>query len=583
MLRVLSREESDQRKIPEARLLSPEFMAAPVNIPGFAALPNQSDADRMTAQDALPHYRISALVPRLSDVPLLAAYAIAFALLHWTASPWSGAGFFSLWYPPAGLRFAVLWSRGARLAPWLVLTELCADWAAGVLSPFAPDALQAITGAIRPGLTYGVAIAAVRHLTSGRANTLALPPMVLGLAAIAAPALNALMVMPFESLLPADAGRYHIGVDIVISLTGLAVGDLLGILVLAPLLLWIAALVEAPARSRFSAPPLRPVLEDALVIAGCLFLTIALWRAGLGAQPAPGLLAGAWIGLRHGRTGAWLAIVAQVLVFLPYSAGHLDDAARLELHLGLAAMVLVTWLAGSFADAQNTANTVLDRRNRLLFQAERLKTLRAMSVAVIHEISQPLSTLAIEAGHLARVTQDLTPDIAESAALVDRKARALSDLVRRLRRFGGRDVDEPSPLPVAMLLQTAGQIVAAELRASGGRIECPIIDPDLVVQAQEIELTQALVNLLRNALVASPGAAVTIQAEARREEVQIIVTNPLPPAAAASAPTDTGGMGVGLVIARTIVEAHGGTLTRQDSAGVARFVLSLPLLVGVLA
>jgi len=516
-------------------------------------------------------------------MPLLAVYAIVFAALHWTASPWSGEGFFSLWYPPAGLRFAVLWRRGARIAPWLVITELCADWATGVLSPFAPDALQAVTGAIRPGLTYGLAIAAVRHLARGRLNTLALPPMVLGLAAIAAPTLNALMVMPFEALLPANAGRYRIGVDIVISLTGLAVGDLLGILVLAPLLLWIAALVDAPARAKFRAPPLRPVLEDALIIACCLLLTIALWRAGLGVQPAPGLLAGAWIGLRHGRTGAWLAIVAQVLVFLPYSAGHLDDNTRLELHLGLAAIVLLTWLAGSFADAQTTANAVLDRRNRLLFQAERLKTLRAMSVAVIHEISQPLSTLAIEAGHLARATQDHEPDIAESAALVDRKARALSDLVRRLRRFGGRDVDEPSPLPIAMLLQTASQIVAAELRATGGRIECPIINPDLVVQAQEIELTQALVNLLRNALVASPGAAVSMQAEARSEEVRIIVTNPLPANAAASATGDTGGMGIGLVIARTIVEAHGGTLTRQDSAGTARFVLSLPLLVGALA
>lgn len=539
----------------------------------------------MTIPDANLRSRAHALAPRPADLPLLAAYALAFALLHWTASPWSGAGFFSLWYPPAGLRFAVLWSRGARLAPWLVLAELGADWAAGVLSPFAPDALQAITGAMRPGLTYGFAVAAVRQLTRGRSDTLALPPMVLGLTAVAAPALNALMVMPFEGFLPADAGRYRIGVDVVISLTGLAVGDLLGILVLAPPLLWVAAQIDRPQRRAFHRPALRPVLEDALVITGCLLLTIALWRAGLGVQPAPGLLAGAWIGLRHGRTGAWLAILAQVAVFLPYSAGRLGDAARLELHLGIAAVVLVTWLAGSFADAHSTARTVLDRRNRLLFQAERLKTLRAMSVAVIHEISQPLSTLAIEAGHLARATQGLEPDIAASAALVDRKARDLSDLVRRLRRFGGRDVDEPSPLPVTMLLQTASEIVAAELRAGGGRIECQGAAPDLVVQAQEIELTQALVNLLRNAAVASPGAAVSLHTEARGEEARITVANPIAPEAAGlGGGMGSGmGMGVGLVIARTIVEAHGGTLTRQDMPGMACFVITLPLLSGAFA
>lgn len=509
------------------------------------------------------------------ELPLLVGYGFAFALLHWTASPWSGEGFFSLWYPPAGLRFAVLWSRGARLAPWVILTELVTDWCTGSMSIAGPEALQAVTGVMRPGLTCGLAVAAVRRIAHGRGDALSLPPMTLGLAAVTAPALNALMVIPFEAFLPVAAGRYRIGVDVAISLTGLAVGDLLGILVLAPLLLWIAALVDAPRRAWPGVPKLRPVLEDALVIGGCLLLTIALWRAGLGAQPAPGLLAGAWIGLRHGRIAAWLAILAQVSVFLPYSAGRLDDATRLELHLGIAAVVLVTWLAGSFSDAQKTARDVLERRNRLLFQAERLKTLRAMSVAVIHEISQPLTTLAIEAGHLARATEGLPPDIAESAALVDRKARALSDLVRRLRRFGGRDVDEPSPLPVSMLLQTASQIVAAELRASGGRIALPAIAPDLVVQAQEIELTQALVNLLRNALTASPGQAISLHAEARRDEVQIAVTNTL------AAPCEpTAGMGVGLVIARTIVEAHGGTLVRQDAPGLARFIVSLPLLAG---
>jgi two-component system sensor kinase FixL len=516
-------------------------------------------------RSATPHWR---------DVPLLGAYALAFALLHWTASPWSGAGFFSLWYPAAGLRFAVLWSRGPRMTPWLILAEVCADCAAGIIHLGAPDALQAVVGAIRPGLTCGLSIVAVRHIARGRVDTLALPPMTLGLAAVAAPALNALMVMPFEAFLPPDAGRYRIGVDVVISLTGLAVGDLLGILVLSPLLLWLAGVAEAPPHKRIALPPLRPVLEDVLVIGGCLLFTMALWHAGLGAQPAPGLLAGAWIGLRHGRIAAWLAILAQIIVFLPYSAGQLDDATRLELHLGIAAVVLVTWLAGSFSDAQKASRRLIDKRNRMLFQAERLKTLRAMSVAVIHEISQPLSTLAIEAGHLRAVTQSLGAEIADSAALVDRKAQALSELVRRLRRFGGRDVDEPSPLPVAMLVQTACQIVSAEARGTGARLECAAVAPDIAVHAQEIELTQALVNLVRNALAASPGGTVSIRAFAREEEVRIEVANPVSVGPAGS------GMGVGLVIARTIVEAHAGTLVREDEAGWICFVLTLPMLPG---
>ncbi|MBB4857981.1 MFS family permease [Novosphingobium chloroacetimidivorans] len=365
---------------------------------------------------------LARIAPGWADAWLLLLYAASFATLHWAARPWGGAGFFSLWYPPAGLRFAVLWSRGPRLTPWLVLAEIVADFATGTIAWSGHTALQGITGAARPGVTYGIAMALVRDVSRGRGSTLALPPMIFGVAAIAAPALNAVMVMPFEAWLPPEAGRYRIGVDVAISLTGLAVGDLLGILVLAPPLLWLSQLARTRDRKSLPRPGLRPILEDAVVMSGCLLLTAALWRAGLGAQTTPSLLAGGWIGLRHGRTAAWFAILSQALVFLPYSAGTLDDGTRLELHLGIASAVLVTWLAGSFSDAQHAARTSLDRRNRLLYQAERLKTLRAMSVAVIHEISQPLTTLAIEAAHLRSVTAGLGDDIATSAELVDRKA-----------------------------------------------------------------------------------------------------------------------------------------------------------------
>ncbi len=511
-------------------------------------------------------------VPRGTDFIILPLYAIAFPLMHWAAQPWGGAGFFSLWYPAAGLRFAVLWHCGLRLTPALMFTELTVAWATGGIELMGAGVPQEVAGILRPGLACALAVAGARRMIAGLALPLTLPAMPLGLAAVAAPALNALLVVPVEVLLPSGSDAYRSGADIVVALTGLAVGDLLGILVLAPPLLWAAAALDGSIRGWPSLPRARPLLGDALVMAACLALTVALWRAGLGAQPIPSLLAGAWIGLRHGRAAAWLAIIAEVTLFLPHSANAPDEAARLELHLGIAAVVLATWLAGSFADAQKAAQALLERRNRLLFQAERLKTLRAMSVAVIHEVSQPLSTLAIEASHLKAITSDLDPDVAESAAIVDRKARTLSELVRRLRRFGGRDVDEPSALPVAMLLDTALRIVAPELREHGVKLEVTTAQPDLVVQAQEIELTQALVNLIRNAVAETPDGIVRLSTCRIGEEVEIAVIN-----AVEEGSSSGPGMGVGLIIARTIVEAHGGTLSRRDGPGLACFILSLPL------
>ncbi|WP_243917670.1 ATP-binding protein [Novosphingobium beihaiensis] len=523
----------------------------------------------MTAQDKNAVLQ-QGLALRLSDVPLLGIYALAFGLLHWAAQPWGGAGFFSLWYPAAGLRFAVLWQRGARLAPWLMASELCVHWITGALPLSGPNVLPEAIGGMRPAFAYGLAVAGVRWLTNRGTGALTMPPMPLGLAALAAPVLAALFIIPLALLRP-DLPGTGIHVSLVISLTGFAVGDMLGVLVVAPPLLWFSGSGSVPR----NAPLPRPaaLIADGAILMACLLLTVALWRAGLGLQPIPSVLAGAWIGLRHGRIAAWFAILAEVALFLPYTAGPVGDATRLELHLGIAAVVIVTWLAGSFADAQEAARTALDKRNRLLFQAERLKTLRAMSVAVIHEISQPLSTLAIEASHLKDRTAALPPDIAESAALIDRKARTLSELVRRLRRFGGRNADAPSALPVTMLLQTAGQMLAPELREHACLLQLVPAPPDLIVTAQEIELTQALVNLARNAIAASADHRVQISATAAGDEVRIEVSNRI----ANTPPQEGAGMGVGLIIARTIAEAHGGTLTRNDEADLVRFALTLPL------
>lgn len=516
------------------------------------------------------------------DVWLLPCYALAFYLLHRAASPWAGAGYFSLWYPAAGLRLAMLWRRGARFAICLTAMEILDNAVSGNLASHGPALFADVISAGRPGVGYGLAVAIVRQMTRHRQGLLATPPMPLGLAAIAGPIANALLVIPTRAITAPGMAMSSIRLQMTVSLSGMAVGDLLGILVIAPPLLWLVATIK---RGRLERPELHwpgrrqlwPFLQNGALIGGCLWLTVALWRAGLGLQPVPMLLIGTWTGLRYGRFGAWFAILAEVCLFLPPSALLLTDAQRLELHLGLAAAVFVTWLAGSFADAQNAANAVLERRNRLLFQAERLKTLRAMSVAVIHEISQPLSTLAIEASHLRAVTARLPPDIdgdiPQSAELIDKKARTLADLVRRLRRFGGRDVDTPSALPVEMLIDMARRIVIPELRRTDVRLQIGEIPSDLIVQAQEIELTQALVNLLRNAASAAPDGLIHLDVRQIGEEAQITLRNAL-----GSPPAQTGhGMGVGLIIARTIVEAHGGTLRRKESDHAMAFTLTLPL------
>ena len=194
---------------------------------------------------------------------------------------------------------------------------------------------------------------------------------------------------------------------------------------------------------------------------------------------------------------------------------------------------------------------------------------------MIHEVSQPLSTLSIESRHLARLSRDpkaSQAEIAETASFVETKVVALSDMVRRLRRFGGRAVDEPSSIAIASLVDDMAAIVKPDAQRAGTRLAIAPIAPDLIVEGQDIELMQALVNLVRNAIAASAGGTVAVTADRVDGQIIISIANHV------SATTQPhGGMGVGSLVARAIIEAHRGQLWREDQPdGQILHRLSLP-------
>lgn len=500
--------------------------------------------------------------------PLLLVYAAGFLALHEIAAVWAHGATYSLWFPAAGLRFAILWTYGARLALPLALTELAAQSAMGRVSLDSTAGLLSAAGIVGPPLAYGLAIWLVRRRDESplfRAN-----PMPVGFAAVVAPFFGSLASLPWH-LLKGSSGIGSLP-EATGSLVVATSGDLLGVLLVAPPLLWL--LGGRPWRDRIPRLDWKQLIEIFVVLALGWGAVSAIYAMGQGIRLQPVLLATVWIGFRFGRAPAWLAATLSAAVILPMTPEVAAPADRLGIHMLLACIAAGGYLAGSYADAETRLRQELKRRDKILLQAERLKTLRAMSVAVIHEISQPLSTIALEIRHLKRAAEDgavAHEDLLESTALIERKASHLSEMVRRLRSFGGRASGEASRIPADLLVREVTELAAAEAKALNVAL-CPRVDPGIFVTGQDIELQQALANLVRNAVQASPQGEVRITVTRWGSRVRFDVSN-LP-----TLPGSGGeGMGIGIMVAKTIAEFHGGELElATDTSGVRTASLILP-------
>lgn len=172
----------------------------------------------------------------------LAGYGLLFALLHELSEAWATSLYYSLWFPPAGLRFAFLWFAGARHAPRLAIVEILIVL---LLDGLKYDSLDQqalyIVSIGGPCLAYGIAIAlSFKLLRPGKGEEG--PQMQLGLAVLLAPVLGALCSLPSHYLLDrGDEGSLQslVGTASVFVLTFASVADLN-----VPLLLFVTAIVS---------------------------------------------------------------------------------------------------------------------------------------------------------------------------------------------------------------------------------------------------------------------------------------------------------------------------------------------------
>ncbi|HLF68112.1 MAG TPA: ATP-binding protein [Gaiellaceae bacterium] len=239
-------------------------------------------------------------------------------------------------------------------------------------------------------------------------------------------------------------------------------------------------------------------------------------------------------------------------------------------------------LAAAFNDMAGSLESAEIRRRQLLGD-------------LAHELRTPLATIE---GYVEGVRDGVVPAGAETWEVLESEARRIRRLVddlQKVSRAEERQLDlrvrlvEPAAL-VAGAVKAAGPAYAAK----GVALEMDVTDALPLVPVDPDRLGEVLANLLDNALRHTPsGGRVEVRAEAHGEEVDLAVSDSGEGIAgehlgriferfyrADSGRTRArGGSGIGLAIARALVEAHGGRI-RAESEGPgtgSRFVVSLPV------
>jgi PAS domain S-box-containing protein len=226
-----------------------------------------------------------------------------------------------------------------------------------------------------------------------------------------------------------------------------------------------------------------------------------------------------------------------------------------------------------------------------LAKASRLATVAELAGSIAHELNQPLMSILANAQAAKRWLNSTPPNMAEVNSSIERTirdARAADETMQHIRALFKQGSFDKQDISIPKILREVVRIVQEDPKKRDVPIECHFEESLPLVSVDQIQVQQVFINLILNAIEALEGQQVAplivlrAATDSNRILIQVIDNgsgvDDMERIFDAFMTTKEKGMGIGLAVSRTIVEAHGGQLWAENNkTGGATFNLTLPL------